>query len=66
MGMEEEGMVEVVNELLAMDVLSERRFGSITMWNDVNCANHHISGERLYGRLYRKGYNRLQSQQIGS
>jgi hypothetical protein len=32
----EEGMLEVVNELLTMDVF-ERRFGSITMWNNKNC-----------------------------
>jgi hypothetical protein len=31
----EEGMVEVVNELLAMDVF-ERRFDFVTMWNDKN------------------------------
>jgi hypothetical protein len=34
----EEGMVEVVNEPLAMDVF-ERRFDFVTMWNDKKCVN---------------------------
>jgi hypothetical protein len=56
----EEGMVEVVNKLLTMDVF-ERRFGSVTLWNDRITVNHRDFGGRLYGCLYRQDYNRLQS-----